>query len=501
MSGPSAPEAGSAGLASTHIRSGPRPATTRRAVRLTAVLAAVAVVFAVVAAVFHPSDDGGYLEITSPKDSGARAIAQILGNRGVTVTARDSVAVPSAEPSDSDRPSGSGEARAVLVTRPDLLTQSELGDLAREAGDGSDVLLVEPWLAVAALGSRVATTHADPQDDAKADTNVYPGCAFSAATVAGTATIGGSTKFTRVDDAEPVPPSDQAVWLDEAQLDLCYGSPAAARLAVLTPSVLPPASRSTGLPAGRLVLVADGSFLTNERLDESGNAALALGLLARHSRLDWVTPTVAKADSVGSKTISELLPDRFWMVVAQIMVLLVGLALWQGRRLGPPISEPLPVVVRSAETVEGRGRLYAAGQARGRAAKALRTGLRARLADRLGVQVAAPVGPGGGYGGPSDATHEPEPTALIASIAEQTGRPPQEIGSLLYGSDIARTGYPPGRPTGAGWPGPYPRGTADGTGGANGAGDGNDAGNADSDQALVALARELHELDRQVGRR
>ena len=50
----------------------------------------------------------------------------------------------------------------------------------------------------------------------------------------------------------------------------------------------------------------------------------------------------------------------------------VLLALWQARRLGPVVAERLPVVVRAAETVEGRGRLYRARRARDRAAAALR---------------------------------------------------------------------------------------------------------------------------------
>ena len=52
------------------------------------------------------------------------------------------------------------------------------------------------------------------------------------------------------------------------------------------------------------------------------------------------------------------------------------LALWRARRLGPVVAEPLPVVVRAAETVEGRARLYRRAGARGTAAEALRAGVR-----------------------------------------------------------------------------------------------------------------------------
>ncbi len=96
--------------------------------------------------------------------------------------------------------------------------------------------------------------------------------------------------------------------------------------------------------------------------------------------------------------------------------------------MGPPVSEQLAVVVRAAETVEGRGRLYAAAQARELAAAVLRAGLRARLAKRLRLPT-------------QTRSAEPDPTALVASVAGRTGRSPVEIGSLLYGSDM--TGQTP----------------------------------------------------------
>ena len=60
--------------------------------------------------------------------------------------------------------------------------------------------------------------------------------------------------------------------------------------------------------------------------------------------------------------------------------LVVGV--WRGRRLGPIMTEPLPVTVRAAETVEGHGRLYHRLNARDRAANALRAGSSAGSAGR-----------------------------------------------------------------------------------------------------------------------
>jgi hypothetical protein len=71
--------------------------------------------------------------------------------------------------------------------------------------------------------------------------------------------------------------------------------------------------------------------------------------------------------------------------VVQLLVALGVLALWRGRRLGPVVEEPLPVVVRAAETVEGRSRLYRKAGARDVAAEALRRAAVRRLGTALGL--------------------------------------------------------------------------------------------------------------------
>jgi hypothetical protein len=90
-------------------------------------------------------------------------------------------------------------------------------------------------------------------------------------------------------------------------------------------------------------------------------------------------------------------------------------ALWRARRLGPVVTEPLPVVVRAAETVEGRARLYRRAGAADHAAFALRQAARDRLVPRLGL--------------PRDAA----PDAVVAALVERTGRAGQAVWELLYG--------------------------------------------------------------------
>ena len=51
-------------------------------------------------------------------------------------------------------------------------------------------------------------------------------------------------------------------------------------------------------------------------------------------------------------TFGELVPDWVAPVVWQLGVAVVLAAWWRARRLGPVVAEPLPVVVRAAETTE-----------------------------------------------------------------------------------------------------------------------------------------------------
>jgi hypothetical protein len=112
----------------------------------------------------------------------------------------------------------------------------------------------------------------------------------------------------------------------------------------------------------------------------------------------------------------QLLPAGVLWATLQLAVAVALLALWRARRLGPVVPEPLPVVVRATETVEGRARLLRAARARDTAAAALRTAGVARLQDLLGLGADAP------------------PSAVVAATARQSGWAGAEVEQLLYGA-------------------------------------------------------------------
>lgn len=252
-----------------------------------------------------------------------------------------------------------------------------------------------------------------------------PACALPAATVAGAAEVGGRTY--------------------SGASTSCYGGSL-----VLS---------QRGAP--QIVVLGSPTFLTNESLGEQGNAALALGLFTgaglpgpASTSVTWYQPALdPQAEPPG---LVDLLPDSVPWAVLQLALAVAVLALWRGRRLGPVVEEPLPVVVPAAETVEGRARLYAAGRARTAAAEALRAGARARLGNALE------------HGG------EPDPTGLVNAVAARSGRQPGEIAALLYGS----AGAPAASPNGPGGPG-MPTGPND-------------------DAELIRLADQIDQLEREV---
>ena len=170
---------------------------------------------------------------------------------------------------------------------------------------------------------------------------------------------------------------------------------------------------------GRTVTVlGTGAPLTNARLASEGNAALAINLLSSH-RIVWLVPAVvavAAATTRGPRTFTSLLPLAVYLVTIQLAVAALLAAAWRARRLGQLVAEPLPVVVRAAETTEGHGRLYQARHARAQAAEALRSGL---------------LQPARARRRPADRSRSGR--CRLAAVAQRSGTGPPQLAELLYG--------------------------------------------------------------------
>ena len=298
---------------------------------------AIVLLVTVVSVLATPGGTGRRLDPASPNRAGARAVAEILREQGVDV--RRVV-----------RSSGA----TLVVVDPYLLGPDQLNRLAVSR---ADLVLVEPSPEVLARLAPGVIISGQAGSDV-----IEPRCDLAAARTAGRARVRGLLyRFS-----SPTPDSA-----------LCY--PTGDRGDEGSYLVTRDAGR-------RVVVLGQGDVLTNQHLAEDGNAALALHTLGAAPVLHWYVPDPMELGaSAEPASPLDLLPAGLrWAAVALGLAVLVCL-LWRSRRLGPLVREPLPVVVRSAETQQGRARLYRRAKARGRAAATLRTAALRRIAARLGL--------------------------------------------------------------------------------------------------------------------
>lgn len=146
---------------------------------------------------------------------------------------------------------------------------------------------------------------------------------------------------------------------------------------------------ATGLGDGTVVAVGGAAVWVNERLDDADNAVLASALLAptAGTRVAIVLPPLV---GEGTATLADLVGDGTKQALLQLGIAFLLYALWRGRRLGRPVSEPQPVELAASELVVAVGDLLQQGRHHGRAAVVIKDDLRRRLAERLGLDPAAP---------------------------------------------------------------------------------------------------------------
>ncbi|MER5488312.1 DUF4350 domain-containing protein [Streptomyces sp. NPDC002812] len=333
----------------------------------------------------------GYLDPRSADPSGSQAVAELLKERGVTTR----VVTTAAEAADA-----AGPDTTLLVTDPDRLGDTQLRDIrtAIDLSGGRTVLLAPSTLSLPALAPGTRTDDDSPAPDA----NLDPGstCTLPAATTAGRAATGGGHRYTT----------------GSTGATGCYPSAGHPTLLVLP----------TGIRGGDTVLLGSEGILLNKTLAKEGNASLALQLLGSRPHLVWYLPSLADGSAEGNGTGEEqsfldLIPAGWSWALLQLFLAAAVAALWRARRLGPLVTERLPVLVRASEATEGRARLYRRAGARDRAATVLRSASRERLAALVGV--------------PPAQAHDP--ASLVPAVAARlTAGPPHDPdpATLLFGT-------------------------------------------------------------------
>ncbi|WP_345801917.1 DUF4350 domain-containing protein [Microbacterium sp. AZCO] len=283
------------------------------------------------------------LDPESAGPDGTMALAQILRDHGIAVeVVRDRNAA---------RDALAGSAATLVMPDAPALSDAAVANLAEDA---ADVVLLAPRARTLRLllpGSAPAGFGTDAA--------VAPDCDVSEAQRSGAIVAG-------------------AVYSAGDAVSACYPSSDGHALLVLD-------------DRGHRVAAIDArSLFVNEVLADDGNAALAVNLMGRHSRIVWYMPGVGETDLAnGDPTLGDLTPPWVSPALALLLVAAIAAAVWRGRRFGSLVAERLPVTVRASETTEGRARLYARSRDTVHAADQLRIGALGRLGRVLGLGPAA----------------------------------------------------------------------------------------------------------------
>jgi hypothetical protein len=367
--------------------------------------------------------DPAYLSPVSHAPTGAAELAARVEGRGVTVErmTKTSDALVSAYRGDA----------TLLIPAPALVHPYYLRML-KLMPESTRIVLVAPSDRTSALG-HLPIAVADQRWATAVDP---PGCGLAAARAAGRAAA-------RREYFSPADPTSAR------ELYRCYRG---------------------GLVEMRwhdtsLTVVGASDPFRNDRIGEHGNATLAGGLLTGTRRLVWLDlhrleprpglnpnggadrapPSLGTGGSPdpdfpipgtpdpgqdsndqgggsasggggggGGPSLWSAFPPLAWTTLALLLAAGLLVALARARRLGGPVPEPLPVTVPAAETVHGRGRLYARAKAREPAFTTLRTATRERLCRLLDLPADAP------------------PETLVSAVAAQTGWDRATVDSVLH---------------------------------------------------------------------
>ncbi len=330
-------------------------ATARSRIRRSVPLILAAVVVAVIILVnLLPGQetDDRPLSPGNPAPQGARAVAEVLAAEGVEVVRADSF-------DDAVEELGDGPATLFLNDARQYLSATQVADLV----DAADRAVL------AAPGPRQLTALEEDFEvlgplplDLGDPPPLAAECPDTDATAAGTLSATG-TAYSGAVECFPTTVGDATGGLFVTSED------------------------------GAVAVLGAPSILSNGSVTDDGNAALALRALGSAPTLVWYEPTgadiVSSGEGIDPRT---LLPPWVDPLLVWLLACTILAMVWRGRRLGPLAAEPLPVVVRAAETAEGRARLYQDSRSVAHAAANLRAATLSRMARRLRVdRSASPV--------------------------------------------------------------------------------------------------------------
>lgn len=347
--------------------------TPRRAARWALVVAIVLGAAALLTWGGQPPRSSAPYHPANPTYNGAQALAHVLAGQGVDVVVAEGEAALSRATIDADT--------TVLVTDTGDLREPTIAGLGRLARPAERLVLVRPdRRVVRALAPTVAQ-----RDIARSAELAAGGCS--------TADVHPDERLTR----------SQTEYADTRGTGCFVTDGYAVHLTTSGPGL------------AHVVLVGSTDLVTNERIGQADNAAVILRTLGHSTRLVWYVPDLLDVPPTAAQQDESFTPPWWGSMILLGCFALGAVFLWQGRRFGRLVVEPLPVVVRAIETTESRGRLYRKAHDSARSAAILRAATRRRATAYLGMPLATPPG------------------ALAEAVSAVTGRPVAEVGWLLDG--------------------------------------------------------------------
>ncbi|RAX15634.1 DUF4350 domain-containing protein [Pseudarthrobacter sp. AG30] len=333
------------------------------------VVLAVAALALVIGTQLAPKGDTVPLSVHNAGPNGARALAQILGRHGVDVHTPNRFDAALADLRSSSSPT------LLLYDRNGILGKPQLAALAAAA---DRVVVISPRLdTLTALDVGIHQAGVVPDAVPVLD----PRCSQADANAAGQVTGQGGFVY------------DGGTT--------CYRAAGTAGMLATSGDQ-------------RTAVLGSTAVLGNDKLDDLGNAALAVRLLGASPDLVWYLPSLEDVTVTGhGKTLDDLAPGWARFLGPWLLLVAVAAIVWRGRRHGPLVFEPLPVVVKAVETAEGRARLYQDSRALDQARDNLRAGMLARISGKVRL------GPGAGA------------EDIIAAAARLLGRDPAAVRALV----------------------------------------------------------------------
>lgn len=315
----------------------------------------IVTIFSLISALSSTSGSVAQLSPLNPAPGGAMAAAEVLKQRGVQLSTSDSLGSTLAKVSAQ----GAQSSTIVLYDVQRFLSAKQLRSLVHS---GARIVVISPGpLTLSALSTEITSAGSYQASSQDQGNEISAHCANPDAIAAGKINGDQSTLFSGPTVCFPIKNS---------------ANPKVGQLAQSTD--------------GQLTVIGNSSIFSNERLAQSGNAALVFRLLGHSKQLVWYLPSAkdlpvsAQRPDLASLQPAWLVPVSIWLLLVAVLAMF-----WKGRRHGPLVEEPLPVVVKASETATGRARLYQDAHALDRASASLRAAALQRLAKKLRLGPAA----------------------------------------------------------------------------------------------------------------